>query len=173
MQHIKMLIISLLTVTSIVTSIKLETLSERTETREFGELYFNIKLKHSNKCFDATDRNNGSPVRQHDCHGGDNQRFRLNKIGDKVQMIIKGNDMPITVQNIGGGNGAALIQLPSSGNGEQQFTMKYMNRGYFSLVSSNGKCLDIAGGSRDNQAKIHNWDCHGGGNQQVRFVIVE
>jgi len=33
-----------------------------------------------------------------------------------------------------------------------------------------GRCLDVAGVSRDTGANVHQWDCHGGDNQKWRFM---
>lgn len=44
---------------------------------------------------------------------------------------------------------------------------------HFKIVAEHSsKCLDVSRASRDNGARVIQWDCHGGTNQQWRFVPV-
>lgn len=36
-----------------------------------------------------------------------------------------------------------------------------------------GKCVDVSGPSLDNGAKVHQWSCHGGTNQQWRVTSTD
>ena len=54
--------------------------------------------------------------------------------------------------------------------------VKYLGRGgglnpgvYRLIAAHSGKCFDVSGKSRNTGAKIHQWDCHNGGNQKWRL----
>jgi hypothetical protein len=54
----------------------------------------------------------------------------------------------------------------------QQFRIEPLGGGQFVLRSvHSNRVLDVAGGSTDNGAPIHQWDWHGGNNQRWQIVM--
>ena len=47
------------------------------------------------------------------------------------------------------------------------FSAQAISEGVYQIVAKHSqKCVDVSGISRDNGARVHQWACHGGGNQQ-------
>ncbi|WP_227002138.1 RICIN domain-containing protein [Aeromonas schubertii] len=117
-------------------------------------------LASSGKCLDiAGGIRNGNRLQLWDCHGGDNQRFRLDgdwvRIGDKC-LDVSGNDRD---------PGARVIAWDCHGGSNQQWRWE---RGR--LVSrSSGLCLDVERGRSESGTPVLLWTCHGGDNQRFRW----
>ena len=53
----------------------------------------------------------------------------------------------------------------------QKFSVYPLQGGYFALISINGKCLDVKGGSQVNRAFVQQFPCHYGPNQQWTLTL--
>lgn len=69
--------------------------------------------------------------------------------------------------------GAALIQWPSGGTPNQNFSMEDQGDGTVRFVAQHsGLVLDVAGATSDLGAPVGQWPWHGGGNQRFRVESV-
>ncbi len=123
----------------------------------------------ADKCLDVPDGSmaNGAGLIQWDCHGGWNQQFTLENLGDN-KFNIKNDYSKKCLDTFEGSvaNGARLIQWDCHGGTNQQFTPIHLGDNKFTIKPvHSGKCLDVPDGSQNNGDSIIQWDCHGGYNQ--------
>jgi hypothetical protein len=68
-------------------------------------------------------------------------------------------------------DGAAVIQWPDNGGGNQRWAFLDAGGGYWNLVNRNsGKCLDVPAGSTADGIQLVQWTCNGGTNQQWKQI---
>jgi hypothetical protein len=115
---------------------------------------------HSNKCLDVAGwgTTNGSNVHSWECHGGDNQKWRLLPNGT-IQSVH--SNKCLDVAGWGTANGTNVMLWDCHGGQNQQW--RVLPNGALQSLHSN-KCLDVGGASTANGANVHIWDCHGGAN---------
>jgi len=103
---------------------------------------------------------NGASANLWNCHGGANQRFRLDgeqlKVGDRCLDVQGGNR----------GNGAGVIAWSCNGQQNQRWRMGWDGRIRSQLT---GKCLDVRDGRAKAGQQVMVWDCNGGDNQRWRW----
>jgi hypothetical protein len=77
----------------------------------------------------------------------------------------------VEVKNGATTNGAAIQQSDCTGAAKQLWTFRADGSGYNRFVSvATGKCMDVTGWSTSDGAKIQQWDCSTGGDEQ-RWMI--
>lgn len=130
---------------------------------ELGKVYKIVNL-YSNKCLDVRDHSlaPGAPVQQWDCHGGANQQFRVIDGGNST-IILEGveSGQTLMIADALMDDGAPLIQtFETVGNAALFHIKPTALAGNFTIVTGQaGKCLDIAGLSKDNGASILQATC--------------
>ena len=68
-------------------------------------------------------------------------------------------------------NSANIIKGNCGNHWTEKFVLVPVDRtGYLIKNLTNNKCVDVSGVSQLNHAHIHQWDCHGGGNQIVDVI---
>lgn len=129
--------------------------------------YFRIIAKHSGKCLDVSggSRSNGADVIQWDCHGGDNQLWRLVPVGNYYKIIAKHSGKCLDVSGASRSNGADVIQSDCHGGDNQLWRRVAVGNRFKITAKHSSKCLDVSGASRSNGADVIQWDYHGGDNQ--------
>jgi hypothetical protein len=129
--------------------------------------------RHSGKVLDVSgiSPDNGAPVIQWDHWGGDNQRWRLEAVGDGyVRAVAQHSGKVLDVSGISTDNGAPLIQWDWWGGDNQRWLFDTVTDGVHRLVAKHsGKVLDVSGISRDNGAPVIQWDWWGGDNQRWEY----
>jgi hypothetical protein len=129
--------------------------------------------RHSGKVLDVSgiSPDNGAPVIQWDWWGGDNQRWRLEAIGDGyVRAVAQHSGKVLDVSGISPDNGAPLIQWDWWGGDNQRWRLEPVADGVFRLLAKHsGKALDVSGISTANGAPVIQWDWWGGDNQRWEF----
>ncbi|SFK24770.1 RICIN domain-containing protein [Streptomyces pini] len=132
-----------------------------------------LYARHSGRVLDvnAASRNNGASVVQWDWYSGDNQRWRLDTMGDGyVRATAKHSDKVLDVKNDSGDNDAAVIQWSWHGGDNQRWRLDPTPEGSFRLVAKHsGKVLDIQGGSKDNGASAVQQDWRNDDSQRWRI----
>jgi Ricin-type beta-trefoil lectin domain-like len=84
-------------------------------------------------------------------------------------VVAAHSDKCLDVSGVSQQKGAAVIQWPCHGGGNQRWRKVDVGGGYFRLVASHsGKCLDVSGASQQNGAAVIQWTCHAGLNQRWR-----
>ena len=118
--------------------------------------------RRDNFCMDVpgSNKDNGTQMTMWDCHGGENQQFKMD---DKQRLVNKNSGKCLDVSG-GAGAGATVIQWDCHDGNNQKW--EYDEKGRLHPVHAMDKCLDISGGSDANGSKLLIWDCHDGNNQQ-------
>ena len=129
---------------------------------------FQIVASHSQKCLDVPQwsLNDGVPLVQWACNGGDNQTWRVETAADgysRVTALHSGKCLDVSSESTD--DGAQIIQWPCHGGQNQQWHVEAVTGGYQLVARHSGKCLDVTGESTNDGASIIQWSCHGGANQ--------
>ena len=129
-----------------------------------------LQASHTdNKCLDVSDSSteNGSTVIQWQCHGGDNQAWRIERADDgyNSRLVSRQSGKCLDVRGESRDDGAPVIQWQCHGGANQQWRLEAVGTGYRFVARHSGKCLDVAGSSTDDGIAIIQWQCHGGANQ--------
>jgi hypothetical protein len=131
-----------------------------------------IFAKHSGKALDVYGASaaNGTNLIQWDHHGGANQVFFIEPLGDGYHRIkAKHSGLVLDVYGASTANGAQIIQWPWHGGDNQRFRFEHVGGGYYlTRAKHSGLVLDVYGVSTANGAQIIQWPWHGGDNQRWR-----
>lgn len=106
-----------------------------------------LRAQVSGKCLDVNVRN----VVQHECHGGDNQKWKI--VGRQV--VSKVNGMCLDATSNDWGSNVTVYHC----HGERHQLWRYKPDGTI-VNDKSGLCIDVTGGSVDNQTNIHMWGCN-------------
>ena len=128
-----------------------------------------LQASHTNKCLDVSGSltQDGTPIIQWQCHGGDNQIWRIEPVDDghNSRLVSRHSGKCLDVSGASTENGAPIIQWPCHGGANQQWELEAVGGGYRIVARHSGKCLDVTGWSADDGTGIIQWQCHGGANQ--------
>lgn len=131
---------------------------------------FRIRTRHSGLCLDVFEASSKdrAPIIQFPCHGGNNQLFQLDDLGNGYHQVRAfHSDKCLDVLEAGASDRAALIQFSCHRGTNQQFAFRNAGAGYYTIVARHsGKCWDITGASPEARAPLIQYSCHGGYNQQ-------
>ena len=136
-----------------------------------------IKPVHSEKCLDVAfgSTANGARVIQFTCHGGDNQKWRTEAVGNGMFQIVavhSGKCMDVNEASLQ--DRAAIIQFDCHGGTNQRFFIEPVGhnpndpRVRIRIVSSS-KCLDVEGGTILDKANLIQFTCLDQTNQEFRL----
>lgn len=146
-------------------------------TRTSSTPAYLVRAKHSGKCLDVGGwgKHNGAPIVQWNCHGGDNQRFRIYDAGNGYWYLqAKHSGKCVDVSGVSTAYGAPIHQWDCHGGGNQK--IKAANKGgnqYHMAFQHSGICMDIDGWSQNGGARLIQWGCHSGDNQRFYLERVE
>ena len=133
-----------------------------------------LVASHSQKCLDVNggSLDDGASILQWQCHGGQNQQWRLEVAAEGYSRIVsRASGKCLDVNGGSLDDGASILQWQCHGGQNQQWRLEVAADGYSRIVSrASGKCLDVNGGSLDDGASIIQWQCHGGANQNWRLL---
>lgn len=148
-----------------------------------GQLYPNwttgtrqLIAKHSNKCLDVNGAasGDGANVHQWGCHGGNNQKWRLEPVfttGNYYRILAHHSGKALDVWGISTANGANVHQWEWWMGNNQLWELIPRGNNYFMIrARHSNRCLDVSGAGTGNGANVQQWDCHGGDNQLWRIV---
>jgi hypothetical protein len=148
-----------------------------------GQLYPNwttgtnqLIAKHSNKCLDVNGGSggDGANVHQWGCHGGNNQKWRLepvSTVGNYYRILAHHSGKALDVSGISTANGANVHQWEWWMGNNQLWELVPRGGGYFMIrARHSNKCLDVSGGGTANGTNVQQYDCHGADNQLWRIV---
>lgn len=147
------------------------TVNPTSPTPQIPSGWVNLISKNSGKCMDVAFASTApaAGILQYDCWGGDNQKFLLTPVSGGYKITVKHSGLGL---DVGGGpaatyDGPPIIQWPYWGGSNEIFQLNPTSDGYFTINPlSSGKCLDVAGVSKDNGAPLIQWSCWGGDNQK-------
>lgn len=132
---------------------------------------YQLRAKHSGKCLDVDGwgMHNGAKITQWNCHGGNNQRFRILDGGNGYWMLQSVHSGKcIDVSDVSTREGAIVHQWDCV-NGDNQKVNPANHGGnlYQFGFKHSGICLDVQNGN--NGSTVYQWGCHGNDNQ--RFYV--
>jgi hypothetical protein len=131
-----------------------------------------IQAEHSGKVLDVLNASteNSVPIVQFDNHEGDNQKWRIEDVGDGLSRIVAVHSGKVLdVLGFSMDNSTPIIQFDWHGGNNQRWRVEDLGDGTSRIVSAHsGKVLDVSGASTDNLAPIVQFDFHGGPNQRWR-----
>lgn len=131
---------------------------------------YEMVARHSGKCLDIiyASHDDEAAAIQWTCHGGDNQRWRLEPTGDGYFYVVavhSGKALGVSDGSLD--NGAAVTQATRQGGLAQQWRLLPAGSEAYTLVARHsGKALDVSYASGDNGMTVIQWSPHGGDNQQ-------
>ncbi len=126
-----------------------------------GQRFF-IKNRKSGKYLDVANwgTDNGANILQWHYHGGANQQFEFQGLGDGVYVIRNVHSgKAMDIGGISKANGANLLQWDYVGGDNQKFIV-YNNTGnFYQLIPlHSSKCISVDGNSNNAGANVHQWD---------------
>lgn len=131
---------------------------------------YELIARHSGKCLDVPGESTADavPITQYSCHGGANQRWRLEPAGDGyVRLIATHSGKALDVYGAWTDDGAPLIQWPTHGGTNQQWQLQSVGSGYYTIAARHsGKMIDVAYASTADSSPVNQWPSNGGLNQQ-------
>lgn len=139
--------------------------------------WYQIVARISGLCLDVNGGglNTGARLIQYTCHGGDNQRFRFEPLGNGYYRIRAGNsNLCIDQANATYSYGGQFMQYTCHNGLNQQFDVisGQVGSGYYNQIRVQHSLLnmDVANASYSPGAYIIQYDPHGGINQQFELV---
>ncbi|MEU1507005.1 RICIN domain-containing protein [Kitasatospora sp. NPDC005748] len=118
------------------------------------------------KCLEAADwrTDDGAPVRQWTCTGGDNQKWAWT---DANQLVNVHSGKCLEIPGYSGEPGTAVGQWTCNGGANQVWSdASRLHSGLRHLVNAHsGRYLDVAGGSTADGAPVIQWGLNGADNQ--------
>jgi uncharacterized protein (DUF1800 family) len=129
-----------------------------------------LVARHSGKCLDVSGASveDSAPVIQWTCHGGANQQWIVESVGDGYyRLVARQSGKALDVSAASQDDSAALIQYTPHDGANQQWAVESVAEGYSRLIARHsGKALDVSGASNDDGATVIQFTPHGGVNQQ-------
>jgi len=146
--------------------------------------WYSIVSLQSTKCVEVQSwkTSNGDNIVQYGYHGGANQLWRIESVGEDVYVIYnRHSGLCLEVAGWEDGarcdqdQGANVRQWEYVGGSNQQWKVEWLEEpyGYYRVINvGSGKALDVSGRSNANGANLHQWSWHGGHNQvwEIRLV---
>jgi Ca2+-binding RTX toxin-like protein len=148
---------------------------------------YRLISRHSGKCLSLSANNaaNGTPIIQWDCSGspnpGDGQVFTrvpMEEAGLYYNIKINSTGKCVDVAGANTADGAYLLEWDCLGGGQTnqhwQIIPIEQQWPYIALMARHsGKCMDLLGLATGNGARIGQWGCWWGGNQQWNWQAVD
>lgn len=133
--------------------------------------HYAIVSRHSGKCFDVTEwsRTPGEIYQQWDCnYGQPNQTWRVSGSHEGGWALFSDyNGLCVTVAGNSPSSGAAVVQSDQCyGSAIRLRLVPTQNSAFLIVFDNSHKCVDVSGWATWNGAKLIQWDCHGGANQE-------
>jgi Ca2+-binding RTX toxin-like protein len=145
---------------------------------------YRLVARHSGKCMSLSGNSatNGTAILQWDCSPspspGDGQVFTLVPFGNgDYELKINSTGKCVDVSNVSTADGAALQEYDCLGAAQANQLWKVIpiagQSPYVAFQAKHsGKCADVSGVSTANGARLQQWTCLWGGNQQWSFQAI-
>ena len=115
-----------------------------------------VSLTGSGLCVGPTSPSSGAPLQQLDCSGGVDQAWTFDTHFDGSYQVKNGLGLCLEVPT--GGDGS-LVQSSCDRSDGQRFELRPQSVGVYSVVTADGRCLDVVYGSKDRGTKVQAWPC--------------
>jgi hypothetical protein len=137
---------------------------------------YQVIARNSTKCMDL---DNGTPedgttILQWSCHSGLNQRWQLvRRFGGAIgtyQVVSAATGKCMAVSGASMDDGADVVEEPCGLQPDRLWRISEVIDTYLMFVAVvSQKCLDVRDVSLSDGARLQQWSCHQGGNQQFRI----
>ncbi|WP_460703899.1 RICIN domain-containing protein [Myceligenerans halotolerans] len=135
-----------------------------------GTTVTDIVNEGSAKCVDVVSGSTdpGAEIIQYGCHGGANQQWTLNDLGNGYHQVVnQGSGLCLDVDGVSTADGAQVIQWTCNGGTNQQWELRDVGSGVVEIVARHSdKCLDVRDQSVEDGARLSQYSCWGGANQR-------
>ncbi len=122
-----------------------------------------LLVQNSNKCLDVASalKTDGAKVQQWGCHGGPNQKWRMeSKGGGWFLLRARHSNKCLDVASALKTNGAKVQQWQCHGGTNQQWRKHDRGGGWFLIQNRNSsRCLNMANGRKNNGAVFDQYQC--------------
>jgi GH43 family beta-xylosidase len=134
---------------------------------------YTLVNRNSGKCLDVTGGRtaDGTNVIQWTCHGGDNQKWRVEDLGDDTSRLVSvATGKVLDVNGCGTADGTHIQQWTWLNNTCQRFRLVYTETGWVRLVNANsGKVADVADCGTGDGTDVRQWTWLNNNCQQWRL----
>ena len=129
---------------------------------------YNLVNVNSNKCVDVDGAytNDGANVHQWACHGGVNQKWRIEKVGSNYRLTAVHSGKVLDVSGASQTDGANVQQWAYGGTNNQLWQFSKSGSGFRVVAVHSGKCLDVLNFGTGDGTNISQVGCNGGTAQQ-------
>jgi hypothetical protein len=156
-----------------------EVVADEASTLSVQEQPYHLVAKSSGLCLDVrggqSAMEDGLPIQQWDCLGGENQKWNLVPSGQGTYRVV--SQLSGKVLDVTGGpsaihNGAPIQQWSFLGGSNELGSLIPSGDAFQMVAASSGFCLDVRGGTpaRQNGALLQQWTCLGESNQAWQLV---
>jgi len=116
----------------------------------------------------------GNDLLMKTCNSKNNsQLFKFTDVGYGYKVYVKSSGLVWDVDHVSHDNGARTNTWPAGNNSDNQVWSVSLEAGkYRFTVRHSGKCLDVAGGSRNQNTNVNQYDCITGNNNQLYTLNV-
>jgi hypothetical protein len=138
-----------------------------------GPGIYRITARHSGKALEVSGSStaDGALVQQRTYTGAANQRWTISASGD---IVAKHSGKSLQIRGGTMTNGAVAEQVTLVPSPTQTWFYQYQPGGYFRFFNNHtARCLDVASSSTADGARVQQWTCGSGNNQQFDIVRVE
>ncbi len=121
-----------------------------------------IRSNHSTQCVNirGTSTASGAAVIQWPCGNSPNEQFAVHSIDGHVQYAARHSGLCIA-QSTTAASGGPVVQVACDSGAASQWTQS----GTLIRNRASGACLDVPGGSTQQDTQLLTWPCNGGNNQ--------
>jgi uncharacterized protein (DUF1800 family) len=138
---------------------------------------YELIARHSSQCLDVSGASldDSAAINQWPCHGGANQRWRLESTGDGyVTLIATHSGKALDVSGASTDNAALLQQYTPHGGTNQQWQLQSVGDDYYTIAARHsGKMIDVDHALTTEGTSIIQWPANGGLNQQWQLRPVD
>jgi hypothetical protein len=155
----------------------------QSEVKDYGivivdDRYYKICANHSGKCLEVKgdSKDNGANVQQWEYEDKDNQKWKLEPVGDagNYKICAKHSGKCLSIEDGGTHDGANVVQKPYEDWTDQKWNLDYVSDGNYKIINNrSSKCLDVYAFNTTNGGNVEQWKCNGFSNQLWKLEPVE
>ncbi|MEZ4607862.1 MAG: RICIN domain-containing protein [Deinococcales bacterium] len=125
----------------------------------------------SNRCMDVfgSGLQDGADVIQWGCHGGNNQKWLIEKMTAGYRLVAQHSNKVMDVANGSMASGANVAQWTWNAGNNQQWTVRKVAGGYNFVAVHSNLCLSVASGSLTDGASLQQATCSNSGAQLFKL----
>jgi len=141
----------------------------------YTDQWYYIQIKTTGKWWGVSGDYDGAQLVQTSHFHGFHQQFRMKPVGDGTYQIEARNSHKfLGISGASTQQLATVVQMEIHPRSSGQFTFEraIKNGIYYTIQTHAHMCVDLEGNFQHDLARLIQWGCHGGGNQQFAFTPV-